>query len=90
VDSRYRNPSYRERSGPTTPTRAARLADASVDQTDARNLLLGYFDANSSVAKSRPIAPPQSEVAVDAGADHLQGGLLGPCQVVRWKASATA
>jgi hypothetical protein len=28
------------RFGPTTPTRAGRLADASVDPTDARNLQL--------------------------------------------------
>jgi hypothetical protein len=31
---------------------------AHVDGTEARNLLHGYFDANSSVAKNRPIAPP--------------------------------
>ena len=31
------------RVGPTTPTRARRLADASVDPTAARNDILGYF-----------------------------------------------
>jgi hypothetical protein len=31
------------RVGPTTPTRAGRLADASVDPTDARNDILGCF-----------------------------------------------
>jgi len=31
-----------------------------------------YFDANRSVAKSRPIAPPQSEGAGDTGPDDLQ------------------
>jgi hypothetical protein len=52
-----------------------------VDQTEARNLLLGYFETNRTLAKSRPIAPPQSEDAVEAGADNLQEGVLGPFQV---------
>jgi hypothetical protein len=51
------------------------------DGTDARNLRLSYFDANSSVAKSRPIAPPQCEDAVGAGPDHPQEGVLGPFRV---------
>jgi hypothetical protein len=62
-----------------------------VDQTEAHNLLLGYFDANSSVAKSRPIVPPRSGDAVDAGPDHLQEAVFGPFQVAgSWKASANA
>jgi hypothetical protein len=62
---------------------------ASIDQTEARNVLPGSFDANSTLAKSRPIAPPQSEDAVDTGADHLQEGVLAPFQVTGpWKASA--
>jgi len=45
-----------------------------VDHADARKLLPGDFDANSSVAKSGPIAPPQSEGAGDTGPDDLQEG----------------
>ena len=33
----YRDLSHLARFGPTTPTRAGRLADASVDHTEARN-----------------------------------------------------
>jgi hypothetical protein len=49
--------------------------------TEARNLQLDYFGANSSVATGRPIAPPQREDAVDTGADHLQEGVLGQAGV---------
>ena len=37
-----------------------RCARRSVDSTEARNLLHGYFDANSSIGKRRPIAPLRS------------------------------
>ena len=61
------------------------------DQTEARNLLVGCFQTNKTLAKSRPIAPPQSEDAMDAGADSLQEGVLGPFQVAgSWKESANA
>jgi len=60
-------------------------------RTEPRNLLLGYFETSSTLTKSRPIAPPRSEDAVDAGADHLQEGVLGPFQVAgSWKGSANA
>src|SRR5262245_46917303 len=53
----------------------------SVDHTEARNRLPGYFGANSLVGKSRPIAPPQREDAVDTGAGPLREGVLGPFRV---------
>jgi hypothetical protein len=39
----HTGPYPRRRVGPTTPTRAGRLADASVDPTDARNDIVGCF-----------------------------------------------
>jgi hypothetical protein len=50
------------------------------DGTGARNLLPGYLDADRSVAHSRSSAP-QSQNAVDASPDHLQGGVLGQAEV---------
>jgi hypothetical protein len=40
------------RSGPPAPTRARRLFDASVDQTDARNDILGCFVDQTDARKS--------------------------------------
>src|SRR5262249_26281341 len=52
------------------PSRAGHLGlRAHVGQAAARNLLPAYFDANRSVANSRPVAP-QSQGAVDAAAGH--------------------
>jgi hypothetical protein len=50
--------------GPTTPTRAGRLADASVDPTEARNDILGCFgrsDRRAQLDRStlRSIRPKQ-------------------------------
>jgi len=40
------------RFGPTTPTRAGRLPDASVDPTEARNDILGCFGRSHRSAQS--------------------------------------
>src|SRR5262249_55470248 len=53
------------RVGPTTPTRARRLADASVDPTEARHanlkgIVLCSGDSLSSSAKWRPAEPEES------------------------------
>src|SRR5262245_21292330 len=51
----------------------------SVDKVEAGNFLPGNYAANSSLAKSGPLAPPQSEDA--GGAGHLQEGVLSPFPV---------
>jgi len=52
-----------------------------VDKTEERDLQLDYFDASSSVAKSRPITPPQREDAVGRGAGHHREGVLDAIRV---------
>jgi hypothetical protein len=47
-------PAHLARVGPTTPTRAGRLADASVDPTEARNSNDGFRDR---LAVERPAEP---------------------------------
>src|SRR5262249_15346061 len=61
-----------------TLTKANSCSDWGKTVAAARSLLLGCCDVNGSVANSRPIAPPQSEDAGNAGADHPQEGGLGP------------
>jgi hypothetical protein len=50
--------------GPTTPTRAGRLADASVDPTEARNDNLGCF-GRSDEARNRPIVQPTGQTLLE-------------------------
>jgi hypothetical protein len=69
------------RVGPTTPTRARKLADASVDPTDARNAKVKVVISAISVAapqQHNPGTEPQLLSPVDPRLAHLRDGFSPP------------